>query len=340
MLTLGIESTCDETAAAVLKDGKEILSNIIYSQADLHQKYGGVYPEIASRCHLKKIIPVIDEALKEAKIDFTQIDHIAVASGPGLIGSLLIGLNCAKALSYAWNVPYIGVNHIEAHLYSAMLEGETLFPSLGVVISGGHTQILYMPSFGEYTLLGTTIDDAIGESFDKVACLLGLGYPGGPRIEKLAKEGDPNKYLFRAGQIENRPLDFSFSGLKTNVMYKIKGPLGKKDSPDAISLDDKKHIAASFQKTALEDLIHKVFLAAKQNPIKAIYFGGGVSNNKTLREMFDQYNKNFSYPLFWPSFGLSLDNAVMIAALGYQKFLKKKQGDPLSLEAKTRFSLA
>lgn len=340
MLTLGIESTCDETAAAVLKDGKIILSNIIYSQADLHKKYGGVYPEIASRCHLKKILPVIDEALKEAHVEAQEIDHIAVAFGPGLIGSLLIGLTAAKTLSYAWNIPFIGVNHIEAHLYSAMLDNEAIFPSLGVVISGGHTQILYMPEMGVYELLGTTIDDAVGESFDKVACLLGLGYPGGPRIEKLAKEGDPHKYNFRAGQVENRPLDFSFSGLKTNVLYKIKGPCGKKDAPNIIDENEKKHIAASFQKTALEDIIHKVFLAAKNREIKAIYFGGGVSNNKTLRDLFDHYNKNFSLPLYWPAFALSLDNAVMIAALGYNKFLKKGSSDPLSLEAKTRLSLA
>lgn len=338
MLTLGIETTCDETAAAVVQDGKTILSNVIFSQAKLHEKYGGVFPEMASRCHVTKMLPVIDVALKEAQVSKEELDLIAVAHGPGLIGSLLVGLNTAKALSLAWDLPFIGINHIEAHLYAAMMqETSPLFPALGVVISGGHTQILYIRDIGEYSVLGSTIDDAIGECFDKVASLLDLPYPGGPMIEKLAREGDENKYPFHAGQVRDNPLSFSFSGLKTKVLYTVKGQKGHKDKNSIIPEVEKKHIAASFQKTALMDIISKVVLASKNHEVKAIYAGGGVSNNQKLRELF--LKKNLSIPLFWPSKGLSLDNAVMIAALGYQQFLKKRTPASFDLEAKTRLSL-
>jgi N6-L-threonylcarbamoyladenine synthase len=336
MLVLGIETTCDETAASIVEDGHKILSNIVFSQQHLHKKFGGVYPELASRSHIDKILIIIEEALAKANVKLENIDLIAVAKEPGLIGSLLIGLNTAKGLSLALNKPFIGINHIEAHLYASMMENELMFPALGVVISGGHTMLLKVLGIGSYEMIGTTIDDAIGECFDKVASILDLPYPGGPEIEKLALGADGNKYKFKAGKIDNNPFDFSFSGLKTKVLYTVKGQSSKKDSPSLIEEKEKKHIAASFQKCAFEDLIKKTILAIKQFNLKAIYFGGGVSNNQTLKEMYEQAeNKPF---IFWPPKGLSLDNAAMIAGLGFHKFKKSFESDKLDIEPQTTSS--
>lgn len=337
MLILGIESTCDETAASVVRDGKEILSNIIASQIPLHRPYGGVYPELASRSHINSLTPVIERALAEAKVSKAEIDLISVAKGPGLIGSLLIGLNAAKALCIAWQKPFVGVNHVEAHLYASMMGQPTpLLPALGVVISGGHTFLVLIEKLGQYKLLGTTLDDAVGEAFDKVASMLSLPYPGGPAIEKLAQSGDASKYKFKAGLVKDRPLDFSFSGLKTNVYYAIHGQNAA--APRTLSEQEKADIAASFQHAALSDVIKKSLIAAKEYGCKALYLGGGVSNNKRLREMLADAIHDI--PVFWPSFGLSLDNAAMIAGLGYHVFLKKgRKGDPLELEPETRIPL-
>lgn len=333
MLVLGIESTCDETAAAVVRDGKEILSNVVSSQIALHKQYGGVFPEVACRSHIDMIIPIIDESLKKAHLAKEDIDLVAVAKAPGLIGAVLIGVNIAKGLSLAWNKPFIGVNHVEAHLYAAMMDNldHLEFPSLGVVISGGHTTILKILGIGKYEPIGKTIDDAIGEAFDKVASILDLPYPGGPAIEELARSGDPNKYKFAASKVKGNPYNFSFSGLKTKVLYTVKGQSAKKGDALIISDDEKKHIAASFQKTAFADLIEKASLAALEFGCKAIYLGGGVSNNLKAREMFQE--KNLKIPVFWPSKGLSLDNAAMIAGLGYQKFIIKGESDPFSMQA-------
>ncbi|NGX63935.1 MAG: tRNA N6-adenosine threonylcarbamoyltransferase [Candidatus Anoxychlamydiales bacterium] len=333
MLVLGIETTCDETAAAVVEDGSKILSNIIFSQIHLHQKFGGVFPELASRSHVDKILLAIDESLKKANITLSDIDVIAVANRPGLIGSVLIGLNAAKALSLSLKKPFIGINHIEAHLYAAMMESinNLIFPALGVVISGGHTKLLKILDIGKYEDIGTTIDDAIGESFDKVASILDLRYPGGPEVEKLAKLGDSTKYKFKAGKVDKNPFNFSFSGLKTKVLYTVKGQSSKKDFPTLIKEEEKKHIAAAFQKCAFDDLIKKCTLACSKFNLKAIYFGGGVTNNKTLREMFDKENLNID--LFWPQKDLSLDNAAMIAGLGYHKFKKENKSDRLDILA-------
>jgi len=338
MLILGIESTCDETAASIVVDGRTILSNVIASQIPLHSPYGGVYPELASRSHINSLTPVIEMAISEAKITKSQIDLISVAKGPGLIGSLLIGLNAAKALSLAWEKPFVGVNHVEAHLYASMMgQQDPIFPSLGVVLSGGHTFLVLMEEIGSYKLLATTADDAVGEAFDKVAVMLGLPYPGGPAIEKLAKSGDSAKYSFKPGAIKGRPLDFSFSGLKTNVYYLIHGQNGCKSRD--LNDFDKADIAASFQHTAFSDVIKKCRIAAEEHGCKAIYLGGGVSNNQKLREMFSECLQ--SLPLFWPPFGLSLDNAAMIAGLGYHVYHRNgKMGDPLDLEPETRIPLA
>lgn len=336
MIILGIESTCDETAAAIVKDGHEILSNVISSQVDIHKEFGGVFPEIACRHHINNILPVIDEALKNANMTHSSIDGIAIAHGPGLMGALLIGLHAAKALSLSWKKKFIGVNHIEAHLYAAMMGRleDLLFPSLGVVLSGGHTMLVQIDSIGHYHRIGSTVDDAIGEAFDKVAAMLGLPYPGGPSIEKLAKEGDPQKYAFKPGMVKNSPFDFSFSGLKTKVLYTIKGQQANRHSPLLIDDDEKKHIAASFQRAALEDIVNKSLSAATQIGAHQIFIGGGVSNNRELRRLFAE--KCSTIPQFWPSAGLSLDNAAMIAGLGYQKFLLQQEGDSLSLRAQTR----
>jgi len=340
MLVLGIETTCDETAAAVVKNGNKILSNIIFSQQDLHKKFGGVFPELASRSHVDKIIPVIENALKQANVKIDDIDLIAVAQKPGLIGALLIGLNVAKTLSLSLNKPFIAINHIEAHLYAAMMNRKKLFfPALGVVLSGGHTMLLKIFNIGKYEKIGATVDDAIGESFDKVAAMLNLPYPGGPEIEKLAKLGDPNKYFFKAGKIKDNPFNFSFSGLKTKVLYTVKGQSSNKNSPIIIHEDEKKHIASSFQKCIFDDLIKKSYLAIRNFNLKAVYFGGGVTNNQTLKESFEKNNFfDKKIPFFWPEKGLSLDNAAMIAGLGFHKFKENFKSDNLDISAEPAIS--
>jgi N6-L-threonylcarbamoyladenine synthase len=336
MLVLGIESTCDETSASIVKNGHEILSNIVASQVDIHKKFGGVFPELACRSHVDMMIPIIDEAIKESGIKKTQIDLIAVAKGPGLLGALLIGMNTAKALSLSWNKPFIGVNHVEAHLYAAMMNklNDLQLPALGCVISGGHTMLIEILKIGEYKLIGSTVDDAIGEAFDKVANILELPYPGGPNIENLAKKGDPEYFDFKPAVVKKSPFDFSFSGLKTKVLYTVKGQSSKRKDPLLIASKEKKHIAASFQKAAFTDIIEKSKKAIERFNLKALYLGGGVSNNKKLKEMF--LKENLNLPIFFPPKGLSLDNAAMIAGLGFQKFKEKPLGDFLSEEVFTR----
>ncbi|MEX0961536.1 MAG: tRNA (adenosine(37)-N6)-threonylcarbamoyltransferase complex transferase subunit TsaD [Simkaniaceae bacterium] len=318
MYTLGIESTCDESGASVVKNGSEILSNVISSQATVHAPYGGVFPELASRSHLNDLLPCIEMALLEAKITPDELDLIAVATKPGLLGALLMGLSTAKALSFSWNLPLIDVDHVEAHLFAAMMPRleKVSYPSLGVVLSGGHTFIALIHSDHTYTKVGSTVDDAIGEAFDKVATLLDLSYPGGPEIEKLAKKGNSSKYSFNPGSVKGKPLDFSFSGLKTNLLYTIKGQGAQKKSPSIITKSDKPHIAAAFQKTAFNDIVDKTLLAAHKHHCSEIYLGGGVTQNKCLRALFSEKTP---LPVYWPPIGLSLDNAAMIAGLGAKK---------------------
>lgn len=326
MYTLGIETTCDETSCSIVKDGTEIVSNVISSQIDLHAEYGGVVPELSCRRHVDILIPVLQQSLQEAKITLHQIDLIAVAYGPGLIGALLLGTTAAKALSLALKKPLIGVNHVEAHLYAAYMSNldKITFPCLGVVLSGGHTAIVQMEDIGTYKMLGETIDDAIGEAFDKVAKLLDLPYPGGPEIEKLALQGNPHRFPFKPGYVKRDPQQFSFSGLKTAVLYAIKS------LPTPLSSQDKADIAASFQNTAFSDVIQKL----KSVPSSSIIFGGGVTNNKYLRAQLSQHFPNRT--ILWPSVGLSLDNAAMIAGLGYHLHARKGISDSLFLEPTTR----
>lgn len=336
MFTLGIESTCDETAAAVVFAGKKILSNVTASQADLHARYGGVFPEMAARRHADAMIPVIEEALAQGGMTPKDIELISVAKGPGLIGPLLLGLHAAKSLALAWQKPFVGVNHVEAHLFAAMMEKDPLLPAVGVVISGGHTFLVKIEELGKYTMIGSTVDDAIGEAFDKVAVMLGLSYPGGPALEQLARQGNPLKYRFQPGKVKGRPWDFSFSGLKTNVLYTIKGQDSDKKAPCRISEEERPHIAAAFQEVALMDIVNKAIKAAQELDCQAIYLGGGVSQNGRLREIFQE--KNSSIAVVFPPKGLSVDNAAMIAGLGYHVFLRQG-ADSLDLEPQTRIPL-
>lgn len=325
MLVLGIESSCDETACAIVRDGKEILSNVVMTQGELHEVYGGVVPELACRRHIEVIIPVIDKALTQANIRLDQIDLIAVAHGPGLIGALLIGVNTAKALSIATGKPFIGVNHIEAHLYAALMSqpNEVHFPCLGVVLSGGHTSLIRVDAIGRYSPISHTVDDAIGEAFDKVAKILGLPYPGGPHIETLARQGDPSRYRFNPGQVKENPLSFSFSGLKTAVLYAVQNK--------TLSEKDKCDIAASFQQAAFRDILQKTLLATKQYGCRSLLFGGGVTNNLFLRSQFSEVCPHLE--LHWPAKELTLDNAAMIAGLGYHIYCERGCGDSLQLSA-------
>jgi N6-L-threonylcarbamoyladenine synthase len=332
MYVLGIETTCDETACAVVKDGKEILSSVVASQADLHAKYGGVFPEVACRRHFEVMVPVVEEALEMA--GRPEINLISVAKGPGLIGALLIGINTAKSLSLAWEVPFVGVNHVEAHLYAAMMGREkVVFPALGVVISGGHTFMIKISGFGAYEIIGQTADDAIGEAFDKVAVMLGLSYPGGPQIEALARGGDKSKYSFKPGRVKENPWNFSFSGLKTNVLYTVKGQDGK--GSGLISEEEKPHIAAAFQETALGDIVDKATLASKVFGCQEIFLGGGVARNNRLRELFSLKSP---VPVHFPVPDLCVDNAAMIAGLGYHVF-ERQGASGMDLEPMLHFNV-
>lgn len=335
MLVLGIETTCDETSCAIVKDGIEILSNVVTSQIDLHAEYGGVVPELSCRRHVDVIIPVLKQCLEEANISLHEIDLIAVAYGPGLIGALLIGLTLAKALSLSLKKPFIGVNHVEAHLYAAIMSQSERpqFPCLGVVLSGGHTALVQMDDIGSYVLIGETVDDAIGEAFDKVAKQLGLPYPGGPQIEALAKQGNPYAFPFKGGKVKGQPKNFSFSGLKTAVLYTLQDQSGNRLPPSEQMAKD---IAASFQRAALTDVAEKALDSARERGFRTIIFGGGVTNNQALRQMIQESEKAKGMTILWPKGILSLDNAAMIAGLGFHTFLKKGRGDPLDFEPATR----
>ncbi len=328
MIILGIESTCDETAASCVQDGRLILSQVVSSQIDLHNIFGGVVPELACRRHMEVIIPVVEQAMREASIESEDIEAVAVAYGPGLIGPLLVGINCAKGLSFAWNRPIIAVNHVEAHLYAALMSSPepVEFPLLGMVVSGGHTAVVLIEKLGSYQVLGQTVDDAAGEAFDKVAKLLGLPYPGGPEVERLAKEGNPHRFSLKGGRCKSNPMNFSFSGLKTAVMHALK-------ETSVADEQFKRDLCASFQRAALEDLLDKALRAQEQTGCKGILFGGGVTNNVALRELFF---KASSFKCYFPSRELSLDNASMIAGLGYHVLLERGPSEITLLDASTR----
>ncbi len=322
---LGIESSCDETSSSIVKNGREVLSNVINSQIKIHEQFGGVVPEIASRNHIEAISNVVSTAFKEANIKMEEIDGIACTYGPGLVGALLVGVSYAKALSYALNKPLIGTNHIHGHIaanYITHLDLEP--PFLCLIISGGHTHLVHIKSYTEFEILGKTRDDAVGEAFDKVARVIGLGYPGGPKVDKLAKEGKPTIELPKT-HFDN--LDFSFSGIKTAVIN-----LHHK-TPDLNKAD----LCASFEKVVTEELIDNTLKAAKQLKIKEIALAGGVSANSYIREQFINLEKQ-GYQIFYPEPVLCTDNAAMIASAGYYQYLAGTRSD-LSLNAVPNLSV-
>jgi N6-L-threonylcarbamoyladenine synthase len=363
MYLLGIETSCDETAAAVVEDGERVLSNVVASQFDVHRRYGGVVPELASREHLRAIVPVVRQAVEDAGIGYRGLHAVAATSGPGLVGSLLVGLCYGKALSVSLGLPLIGVNHIEGHIHAVVLEErqkgrEIEFPAVALVASGGHTHMFYVRRAGaddyEYRLLGRTRDDAAGEAFDKVAKLLGLGYPGGPVIDLLAPYGNPEAVRFSTAKMKGNELDFSFSGLKTAVLRHVRAAGMEKEIEQRRELMRRVRrpaveqwlevtpqptldLIASFQQTATEELLRHAVKAAEEHDTRSLIVTGGVACNSRLRERFAR--EAGAYPVYFPSPRLSTDNAAMIAAAAYPKFLKGSFAD-LSLAAEASLTLA
>jgi N6-L-threonylcarbamoyladenine synthase len=342
VIILALETSCDETAVSVVKNGNEVLSNVISSQIEFHKKYGGIVPEVAARKHIEVISPIIKEALEQAKVTFKDIDAVAVTYGPGLVGSLLVGICAAKAIAWAIDKPLIGVNHLEGHIYANFLssppliplsikdgEGETptkvgegvRFPFVCLLVSGGHTMLVLVEGHGKYKTLGRTRDDAAGEAFDKIARFLNLGYPGGPIIDQLAKEGNPKAIGFKRPMIEEKfGYDFSFSGLKTAVVNFVRRlPAGQAgQSPIVPHMAD---IAASFQQTIVDVLVEKSIRAAKEFQCKEIALAGGVSANSLLRNQFSQRGREEGLSIYLPPFEYCTDNAAMIACAAYHRFV-------------------
>jgi len=314
---LAIESSCDETAAAVVKNGRTVLSNVISSQIALHTLYGGVVPEIASRKHIEKINQVIEEALAEADMKLEQMDAIGVTYGPGLVGALLVGVAEAKAISYATGIPLVGVHHIEGHVSANYIEHPELEPPfLCLIVSGGHTHLVIVKEYGEYEIIGRTHDDAAGEAYDKVARAIGLGYPGGPKIDKLAKEGNPEAIAFPRAQVEGCPYDFSFSGLKSAVLNYLHHA---EQVGEEINRAD---VAASFQAAVVDVLVDKTLQAAKEYGIDKVALAGGVASNSALRAGMEAACKKAGKKLYFPSPIFCTDNAAMIGAAAYYEYKK------------------
>ena len=313
---LAVETSCDETAAAVVRNGREICSNIIFSQIDLHKLYGGVVPEIASRKHIEKINQVIEAALKEAGMKLDEMDAVGVTYGPGLVGALLVGVAEAKAIAYAKNLPLIGVHHIEGHISANYIEHPDLEPPfLCLVVSGGHTHLVCVRDYGKYDILGRTRDDAAGEAYDKVARAIGLGYPGGPKIDRIAKEGNPEANAFPRAHIEDSPYDFSFSGVKSAVLNYINGCRMK---GEAFSPAD---VAASFQKAVVDVLVEHSMKAVEEYKMRKLAIAGGVASNSALRESMKRACRERQIQFYYPSPVFCTDNAAMIGAAAYYEYL-------------------
>ena len=317
VLILGIESSCDETAASVVRNGREVLSNVISSQIDIHTLYGGVVPEIASRKHIERINYVIEDALKQAKVTLEDITAVSVTYGPGLVGALLVGVGAAKAIAYAAGKPLVGVHHIEGHIAANYIEHQELEPPfLCLVVSGGHTHLVQVHSYTEFEVIGCTHDDAAGEAFDKVARAIGLGYPGGPKIDKLAKEGNPDAIEFPRAKIGENPYDFSFSGVKSAVLNYLNGAKMKGEEVNRAD------IAASFQKAVVDVLVEHTMQAAADFGMKKIAIAGGVASNGALRAAMEKACTDRGYKFYRPSPIFCTDNAAMIGVAAYYEYIK------------------
>ncbi|KXG75652.1 tRNA (adenosine(37)-N6)-threonylcarbamoyltransferase complex transferase subunit TsaD [Thermotalea metallivorans] len=322
LLTLAIETSCDETSAAVLKNGREVLSNVISSQTELHKKFGGVVPEVASRKHVENVDMVIQEALDLAGVSFKEIDQIGVTYGPGLVGALLVGVSVAKAMAYALNIPLIGVNHIEGHIYANFIEDPQLQPPfLCLIVSGGHSHLAYVKDYGEYEIMGKTRDDAVGEAFDKVARAIGLGYPGGPLIDQLAKKGNPEAIYFPRVYLENGSLDFSFSGLKSAVLNYLHT---QRQKGKEIIVEN---VAAAFQQAVIEVLVNKTLEGARRKGADKIVLAGGVAANSALRQTLKMEAEKIGIKVKYPSLDLCTDNGAMIGCAAYYNYLKGYTAD-------------
>lgn len=322
ILILGIETSCDETSAAVVKNGRQVLSNVISSQISLHQKYGGVVPEIASRKHVELVMPVIDQAIQEAGVNLNDLDAVGVTYGPGLVGALLVGLSAAKGLAFALNKPLIGVHHIEGHIAANYIESKELEPPfICLVVSGGHSHIVYVSDYNKFEILGQTRDDAAGEAFDKVARAVGLGYPGGPLIDKAAKSGNSGKVNFPRVHFNDGSLDFSFSGLKTAVLNYLNNIEQKGEKP---VVED---VCASFQEAVVDILVENTLAAAVAKNVKKVALAGGVAANSALRRKLKESAGEKGLDVFYPKPVLCTDNAAMIACAAYYEFMKGSRSD-------------
>ena len=333
---LGIESSCDDTSVSIVKNGREVLSNVISSQIDIHKIFGGVVPEIASRKHIENINYVYEKALNDAKMSINDIDAIAVTYGPGLVGALLVGLSFAKGLSISANIPFIGINHIEGHICANYISNIDLEPPfLALIVSGGHTNLVMVEDYMKYKIYGRTHDDAVGESFDKVARTLGMEYPGGPKIEKAAKNINKDIYNFPRGNIKDSPYDFTFSGLKSHVINTINT---LKQKNNILSNETIDNIAYSFQLSIIDTLVEKSILLANDLKIKKLAICGGVSANTTIREALDNECKKNNIKFYYPQNILCTDNAAMIASSGYYRFMNNEFSDyDLNAEANLEF---
>ena len=336
MNILGIDTSCDDTSAAVVADGHMELSGVVNSQISLHHSYGGVVPELASREHLKNIVPVVRETLSTAKLDLKELDGIAVTVGPGLIGSLLVGLYYAKALTYVHRIPLVAINHLEGHILSIFLEDDAPeFPFVVLTVSGGHTSIYHVKGFGNYDLMGQTLDDAAGEAFDKVSKLLGLGYPGGVVIEKLARSGQKDRIDFPRAYLSHDSLDFSFSGLKTSVALYVKKQFKSEEKIDRVDTTD---IAASFQEAVVDVLVRKIMKAREKTGVNSVVIAGGVACNHALRERLKESASDQDIGVYYPRPEYCTDNGAMIAVAGYHRIIHGEQAD-LSTDVRSRFPI-
>ncbi len=339
MLCLGIETSCDETSASVVEDGRKIRSNIISSQVKIHSRYGGVVPELASRHHVEQVTQVVDQALDQAGVSLQQIDLLGATCGPGLIGALLVGLSYAKALAFAGGIPFIGVHHIEGHIHAVTLEQDVPTPYLSLVVSGGHTALIHVKNFGDYRILGKTRDDAVGEAYDKVAKMMGLGYPGGPVIDRLANEGNPGFVRFPRSMLKDGSLDFSFSGLKTAVLNFLLRNGWAPEGEGAKGLKEhRSDIAASFQEAVLEVLITKTMTALRREGLERVTLGGGVAANGMLRKRLTEAAAKEGAVCYLPSSILCTDNAAMIAAVA-SRYRVQGISDDFSLNASAALRL-